>query len=233
LDREDRWDKFILERLEGEKENLNNVSPLVEEFTDFLLKKGMSKVLDLGCGLGRHMRYMAGKGLSVVGCDISEETLVMAEELANKANLKLDFVRGDYMDLPFNNAAFQGVIAINTLHHDFPESIYRAFREIHRVIKPDGYLAFDPLSVGDGRFGNGRPLGDKLFVLHGIPHYFFDKEELERLLERLYFEIIIMKRIKCPVSDDSEEVQRERFHIIVKKLPNNRRLNPPVHGPLM
>lgn len=228
MDREDRWDRFINERIAIEKANLKNVSPLVEEFADLLKSKGQAMILDIGCGLGRHLHYLAKKGFKPVGCDISEETLTLAEEVAEEAGIKLDLVRGDYLDLPFNNSIFAGVISIGTLHHDFPENIYIALREVHRVLKPDGYFAFDPLSTDDGMFGKGRALGEKLFIEHQIPHYFFDREELESIMEKLNFRIIKIEKYSSVKKTDEFEFTREKFHVIARKIAVRRNVVGPI-----
>lgn len=227
MDRETRWDNFIQENLAREMENLDFISPLVVEYADLIEDDKSGKILDLGCGLGRHIHYLSRRGFNVVGFDISEKTLMRAEELAKTANLKLDFVRGDYMDLPFHNAIFQGVISISTLHHDFPDSIYRGLREIRRVLKFGGYFIMDPLSVNDGIFGQGRALGEKLFILHNVPHYFFEEDELLNLLERLYFKVVVMKKYSYKVEGADGKISRERFHIIAEKAPIRRRYIPP------
>lgn len=233
MDREERWDNYIIERLDTEVLNFSSLSPLAAIFAAFLKEKEVNKLLDLGCGLGRHMHYFTQKGFKVIGCDISERTLVAAEKLAIEQGLKLDFIRGDYVDLPFYNSIFPAVLSISTIHHDFPESIYRGLKEIHRVMSPGGYFAFDPLSTSDGWFGGGRALGDKLFLIHSIPHYFFDRKELEILLERLYFEIVTFSLARHPLSEGEGNLFREKFHIIAKKIQPKKLYGPPVKRPLL
>ena len=235
MDKEERWDNYITERLDIETGNFRNLSELALLFAVFLKENRVSKLLDLGCGLGRHMHYFTHKGFKVIGCDISEKTLVAAEKLAIDQGLKMDFIRGDYIDLPFYNSIFPAVLAISTIHHDFPESIYRGLKEIHRVMTPGGFFAFDPLSTGDGWFGNGRALGDKLFLIHKIPHYFFDRKELETLLERLYFEILSLSITRYPLPESEGEGNqfREKFHIIVKKIQPKKLYGPPIRRPLL
>jgi len=232
LDRETRWDNFIQENLAREMENLDIVSPVVVDFADLMEDDRSGKILDLGCGLGRHMHYLCRRGFDVLGIDISEKTLIRAEELAKSANLKFNFVRGDYLDLPFHNGIFRGVISISTLHHDFPNSIYRGFREIRRVLKTGGYFALDPLSVNDGKFGKGRALGEKLYIMHNVPHYFFEEDEILNLLERLYFKVVVMKKYSYRVQWADGKVSREKFHIIAEKIPVRRRFMPLVRRAL-
>lgn len=233
MDKEERWDNYIIERLDIEMDNFKNLSPLAPVFADFLKEKGVNKLLDLGCGLGRHMHYFTLEGFKVIGCDISEKTLVAAEKLASENDLKMDFIRGDYIDLPFYNSIFPAVLSISTIHHDFPESIYRGLKEIHRVMTPGGFFAFDPLTTGDGWFASGRPLGDKLFLIHKIPHYFFDRKEIETLLERLYFEIVSFSLARYPLAEGEGNLFREKFHIIAKKIQPRKLYGPSVRRPLL
>lgn len=222
MDSESRWDLYFLERLEQEKRNLENINPLVEDFADLLQKESIRRVLDLGCGLGRHSHYLAQKKFQVIGCDISGKILEIAEKLAASVNIEMEFVQGDYIDLPFNNEVFGAVLAIDTIHHDFIENIAKAFKEIHRVLAPDGLVCMNPLSVGDKSFGEGRKLGEKLYVIHRIPHYFFDIEELEDLLERTFFKVEILEVVKFNKIVGNKSVCREQFKVIARKLSRRR-----------
>ncbi|MCE1246718.1 MAG: class I SAM-dependent methyltransferase [Firmicutes bacterium] len=218
MDREDRWDQFIIERREMELQNLNKVSSLVVEFADLLEKKGVDLVLDLGCGVGRHLHYLARRGFKVIGFDISEETLNIAEDLANEAGIEADFVQGDYLDLPFNNEVIPAIISTSALHHDFPENIAKTFREIKRIMSGGGYLACDLLSTRDSWFGLGRALGEKLFLNHRIPHYFFDEDELLSIMKKINFNVIKLDRDNIVEVRGGNEFRREKFHLIARKI---------------
>lgn len=222
MDKEDRWDLYIDERLDREEQKLESVNPLVEEFVEFLEEEEITRVLDMGCGLGRHMHYLFQKKFNAIGCDISPKTLELAEKFAGSKGLKLDFVQCDFTDLPFNSEVFGGVIAIDTIHHDFLENILKALREIHRVLAPDGYVCLNPISTGDELFGQGRKLGDRLFVIHRVPHYFFDSDEIEYVLDRMFFKPVKMSKITFKQVRDGEELKREHFNIIARKIARRR-----------
>src|SRR5579872_1733944 len=55
----------------------------------------ISRILDLGCGTGRHATELAGRGFDVTGVDFSEAMLARARERAHPGKGSLDFERGD------------------------------------------------------------------------------------------------------------------------------------------
>lgn len=62
-----------------------------------------TKILDIGCGTGRHAIELAKRGYSVVGIDLSESQLKRAREKAAQQNLKIDFQRYDARELLFKS----------------------------------------------------------------------------------------------------------------------------------
>lgn len=60
------------------------------------------KLLDVGCGTGRHSIELTKRGYSVTGVDLSESQLTLAREKAAKENLTIDFQKHDARDLPFS-----------------------------------------------------------------------------------------------------------------------------------
>ena len=72
---------------------------------DFIEKEIASdkalRILDIGCGTGRHAIELARRGYSVVGIDLSESQLKRAAEKAHAAGLHVDFQRHDARSLPF------------------------------------------------------------------------------------------------------------------------------------
>lgn len=99
-----------------------------------------SRVLDLGCGVGRTTRVLADEGFDVVGVDISAEMV----ERANRVHPDLDVRVGDAADLDFEDESFDYVLfsytGLDYLHPE--ENRFRALREIRRVLRPGGLFAF-------------------------------------------------------------------------------------------
>ena len=104
------------------------------------------RVLDLGCGEGRHVHglHMLG-GLDVVGVDLDEPALEKARAgLATLPALpegdiaNTEFTTGDATALNFPDNTFDAVICSEVLEH-LPD-YNAALCEIRRVLKPDGRL---------------------------------------------------------------------------------------------
>ncbi|MBI5325765.1 MAG: class I SAM-dependent methyltransferase [Ignavibacteriae bacterium] len=62
-----------------------------------------SKILDGGCGTGRHSIELTKRGYNVTGIDLSESQLERAKEKAGSSNLKIDFQKQDARNLPYTN----------------------------------------------------------------------------------------------------------------------------------
>ena len=61
------------------------------------------KILDVGCGTGRHAIELTKRGYRITGIDLSESQLALARKKATVANLKIDFLQHDARNLPFEN----------------------------------------------------------------------------------------------------------------------------------
>ena len=106
------------------------------------------KILDLGCGFGRHAFEAARRGASVVALDAGRDevegvaatfaAMVEAGELASGV-LHTAAVQGDALHLPFPDGSFDRVICSEVLEH-IPED-RGAMRELARVLRPGGTMA--------------------------------------------------------------------------------------------
>jgi 2-polyprenyl-3-methyl-5-hydroxy-6-metoxy-1,4-benzoquinol methylase len=114
------------------------------------------KVLDVGCGNGKMVEYIASaKGVTGYGFDISEAAIEAAiKRTAGKENLF--FRKGSINDINYEEQSFDAVLSVDTLY--FADDLLRTIREILQWIKPGGcFAAF----FSEFRFSREDPL-DKL-----------------------------------------------------------------------
>lgn len=118
-------------------------------FIDNLIARGHlsagAAVLDLGCGSGRHSRYLNAKGFDVTGLDLSAESLKLAK---SGEGPHLRFVRQD-MRQAFGAGAFDHVVNLFTSFGYFDDEAdnLSVVHNIATALKPDGTLVLDYLNL--------------------------------------------------------------------------------------
>ena len=114
--------------------------PVVPTFRDYYSLTGESAVLDVGCAKGFMVRDFKEliPGISVNGIDISDYAIGCAEE-----DISDDLKVADARELPFDDASFDLVVSINTIHNLDREGVVQALGEIERVSHSFSYVTVD------------------------------------------------------------------------------------------
>ncbi len=119
---------------------------------DFIEKeieyKKQARILDIGCGTGRHAIELTKRAYKVTGIDLSESLLKRAREKALKENLTIDFQIQDARNLPFNN---EFDLAIMICEGAFPlmetdEMNFQILENAAKALKEKGKLIFTTLN---------------------------------------------------------------------------------------
>ncbi len=100
-----------------------------------------ARVLDVGCGTGRHMQLMKHFGVGqYVGLDRSSASLEIARQVAKDDGFdRFRPLEGDLFKIPFPDDSFDVVVSWGVLHHT-PDP-YRGLAEMVRVCKRGGFVA--------------------------------------------------------------------------------------------
>ncbi|MFO7728820.1 MAG: class I SAM-dependent methyltransferase [Desulfonatronovibrio sp.] len=106
------------------------------------------KILDVGCGTGRHAIELSARGYTVTGIDLSETQLARARQKAEKQNLKIDFQRQDARNLCFNQ---KFDVAIMLCEGGFPlmetdEMNFEILKNVTESLKKNGKFIFTTLN---------------------------------------------------------------------------------------
>lgn len=108
-------------------------------------------ILDIGSGLGGPARYFASRfGCRVTGIDLTPEFCDVARHLTRLLKLedRVSFELGNALSMPFASATFDGAYSMNVSMNIADKRAF--YREIHRVLKPGGWLVLSELAKGEG-----------------------------------------------------------------------------------
>ncbi|KAJ1646520.1 Delta(24)-sterol C-methyltransferase [Coemansia asiatica] len=130
-------------------------------FSSARIAPGM-KVLDVGCGVGGPAREcIRFTGAHVTGLNNNDYQIQRANIYAAKHKQEnySTFVKGDFMDMPFEDNSFDAVYAIEaTCHAPVLKGVYS---QMYRVLKPGGYFAIYEWCLTD-KYDDNNELHRKL-----------------------------------------------------------------------
>jgi cyclopropane fatty-acyl-phospholipid synthase-like methyltransferase len=142
------------------------------------------RAIELGCGAGNYVMYLAKKGFAATGVDFSQNAVDKANEAAVRKNVNCEFIAADVLgDLSEVRGTFDFAYDWELLHHVFPHNRETYFKNVHRILNPGAvYLSvcFSEESPQFGGRGKYRmtPLNTKL--------YFSSEKEITDLLAPLF-----------------------------------------------
>lgn len=154
----------------------------VRKFTSFM--KPNSKVLDIGCGNGKNIKYLLDNCMEVKGIDFSSKLVEICQEK------NLDVIEADMRNLPYQDNTFDYGICIAALHHLQEEKDrIQALNEMIRVCKDGAEILVTVWSVEQCSTSNEKhrnfTYGDNYVPWENVNRYYFiyDKQHIEEFLK--------------------------------------------------
>lgn len=170
-------------------------STRVKEAANFFKQQGLKKILDLGCGTGRHTSYLIDNGFDVYACDVSENAISIAKQTLKEVEFKIC----DMISLPYKDEFFSGIYCDHVIQHSTVNNIKKAIGEISRVLKKNGILFLTVASTKHPKFLTGEEIETNTKIntddIDGkIPHHFFTEEEMRAFFKD--FDIIKLQHFE-------------------------------------
>lgn len=147
------WNKIFLENEWGCYPALEVVRYIARNFYKVSDRCSL-KILEIGCGTGANLWFIAREGFKAYGIDGSNVAIDRAKSRFIKDGLKAEFSIADAMQLPFNNNVFDCVIDFECIYANSVRDSLIIMNEINRVLKPGG--KFLSITFSTGTFGDGK-----------------------------------------------------------------------------
>jgi ubiquinone/menaquinone biosynthesis C-methylase UbiE len=179
------------------------------EFSDFRYREGYEtvakvlintatsgeRVVDIGCGVGKWSALLAENGAEVISLDNSPSMLRKVAQRCKQSRIesKISPILSDGFCLPFSNDIFDGATLNWVLAHVPVVKNFQFIREIHRVVKRNGWL-FISDSYWRGQEGGKeqvqiRETGGRRYEVY---KYYYEPSELKQLLQKTFGEVELL-----------------------------------------
>ncbi|WKZ81801.1 MAG: class I SAM-dependent methyltransferase [Acidimicrobiia bacterium] len=133
--------------------------PIAEQFLGMLRERGLSRMLEIGAGVGFTSRWFADRGIDVVATDLSPGQVALCRGKGLEAHVR------DMYRLDFPDESFGAVWMMNCIHHVPPGDLAGVLAGVAAVVQPGGLVY---LGVWGGVDEEGMPEDD----FYQPPRYF-------------------------------------------------------------
>lgn len=159
------------------------------------------RVLDLGCGVGRHVHLLAGLGFETFGLDHSETGLETCGERLRETGLTADLRHSEMDVLPYADDFFDGVVAFNSIYHGTAAQVDAGVELIRKKLRVGGEFFATFLARDNRLYGRGEAIEEHTYLdprmykslLSGegeneVTHHFSSEDELRHFFRRYEIE---------------------------------------------
>lgn len=191
----------------------------LEQFTNIVPEPAKLNVLDLGCGIGRHVIYCHEMGLNAYGADLSNEAVRVAVTWAERRGMsgaERKIVQADIRSLPWDDGFFQVAVSHGVLDSMSFEIARAACVELVRVMAPDGLFYCDLVSGDDSKHAREFCGEEVVETRHeeGTIQSYFNLAKIHRLFDGLFeiVECILIRREEVIAGGYSS-----RYHLVLRR----------------
>ncbi|WP_433957136.1 class I SAM-dependent methyltransferase [Cytobacillus horneckiae] len=128
---------------DGASRNLQEIVDTVKNIHQAMGTPSHGKLIDIGCGPGLYAEKFNRLGYKVTGIDYSQRSIEYAREQSNHNNSEINYIYGDYTEIPFGNSFDAAVFIYGDYCVLPPESRKALLQKIYHSLNPGGFFFFD------------------------------------------------------------------------------------------
>ncbi|MFQ5846179.1 MAG: SAM-dependent methyltransferase [Candidatus Methylomirabilales bacterium] len=176
-------------------------------------ERGRARVLDIGCGEGRHLICFGKEGHRAVGVDYEPLALgkARARQEARAVRSRLTVVLADAFRLPFRDGSFDALVDCGCFHHVKKADWSRYLSGLTRLLEPGGYFHLTAFSTRFKHYPGERRRRNWIVHRNHYDH-FFRKADFARTFGKT-FEIL---RI-----EEERQTLHAFWHVLLRKRKNS------------
>lgn len=211
-----KWEELYKEGgRRGKYPNEDVVRFIQKYFPDREARKN-TKILDWGCGTGRHVYYLAKEGFSVFGTEVSGSAVKITNKWLAEEKLKAKVNKINGLITPYPDGYFDAIIECAVLQHNRLGEIKKIVSEMGRILKPGGRIFSLCKAKDDSLFKEGARMEKGTYYLKNFVEtptiiHFFDKRELKLLWQR--FSDINIEYTERTINNLSRKVSHYIVHV--------------------
>ena len=170
--------------------------------------------LDLGCGIGRHVKYLDECGLNPYGIDLSDKAIGLGRQWMKRIDrddLADRLLIASVTEIPFNEDSF-GICVSHGVLDSMPREIaIQGMKEVRRVLKADALMYLD--LIMDTELREGDEIVDYGYE-EGTTQSYFTVASIKEFLSD--FEIVDFNIIYN--TDEIGNLRNKRAHLVIKNI---------------
>jgi SAM-dependent methyltransferase len=214
-----RWDKFWRDEAYVARNWLDPDADIVR-LSHLMQDHQVQKVLDLGCGVGRHLVYLSRAGFEVHGVDISAAGVERCRKELAQHQLQATVQVADMFAIPYPDQCFDWVLSVQVIYHTTAAALLQAVHHVRDKLKAGGffYVTFPP--VDNISPDSGQEIEPRTYLKEedGEPllHHYVIAEEIDALMGGF---TVLEKRLEPRESrDEAGQISRRlRWNVLAQR----------------
>lgn len=190
------------------------------EFEDVFRSPAPARIIDVGCGIGTHVKFLDEYQLDAYGIDLSPHAIAEAArlfELQGASHLKQKINVAGVDEINFDDEFFDFAISrgvFDSMHFEIAQA---GMKEMHRILKPEGMMYVDLISGDDSAHEPGFDGEEIVQTAHeeGTIQSYFSVEKIEKLMGNSFAIVELDLIQKTAIKAGGHH---SRFHVVVKKI---------------
>jgi SAM-dependent methyltransferase len=214
-----RWDKYWRDEAYVAR-NWLDPDPEIVRLTPIMREYGVQRVLDLGCGVGRHLVYLGRQGFELHGLDISLAGVERCRKEVEQQRLQASVHLADMLHIPYPVAYFDWVLAVQVIYHTIADTLRETIEHVRSRLRPGGYFFVTFPPVENAGADGGQEIEPRTFAREedGEPllHHYVTSEEIDDLMRNF---TLLEKRLEPRESrqESGQITSTLRWNVLAQK----------------